>query len=182
MNRKAPDNKDLTLDALLAKHFRGEPRSGLENRILANLRSQSAQEHRWYWVAPLAAALVITVVVVAATLRPSLRTGSKPAQSSTAERRLLNEGTPVVARSIPTPSQRVAPEARPYHRRRGAMRDVRQQQFPIPEALSRQEWLLTLYAQQVQPQKAPVEALQLEKPITELKVDELKIPLLETER
>lgn len=62
------DDLDRTLDAALAKYASAEPREGLEERVLANLRAaatRSAQSAWWNWrFALLAAVLAVAAVVV----------------------------------------------------------------------------------------------------------------------
>jgi hypothetical protein len=76
-NREERDDLDRTLDAVLAKYASVEPREGLEERILANLRSQgtrAAESTWWNWrfVAALATVLVIATVVVWRWNKPAL--------------------------------------------------------------------------------------------------------------
>lgn len=67
-NWKERDDLDRTLDAALAKYASAEPREGLEERVLANLRAaatRSAQSAWWNWrFALLAAVLAVAAVVV----------------------------------------------------------------------------------------------------------------------
>lgn len=58
---------DDQLDAALAKYAAVEPRTGLEERILANLKSQQNSPTRvawWRWAAVVAAALIVTSLVL----------------------------------------------------------------------------------------------------------------------
>lgn len=68
-NRKDRDGLDRTLDAALTQYASAEPREGLEERIMANLRSadtRAAQRAWWNWgfAVALAAVLIIAAVVV----------------------------------------------------------------------------------------------------------------------
>lgn len=68
-SNRANDDLDRVLDATLARYATVEPRAGLEERVLANLRSQAARPAWWKWgVATLAFAAVI--IVAALVLRP----------------------------------------------------------------------------------------------------------------
>ena len=69
-NRRDPDwlheNDDLghDLDAVLAKYAAAEPRAGLEERILANLRAEQTHgPDRTWWRWAIAGALAVVVVV-----------------------------------------------------------------------------------------------------------------------
>src|ERR1700693_710302 len=79
-NQRDPENNalDRELNAALAKFTAVEPRAGLEERVLANLRAeqeQAAERSWWRWpaMAVLTAAIVVTVF---ATWR-----SGKPAQN-----------------------------------------------------------------------------------------------------
>jgi len=66
------DLLDRELDAALAKYATVEPRAGLEERILANLRSELTEvpNHAWWkWSAAVALAAVFVVIAVALALR-----------------------------------------------------------------------------------------------------------------
>lgn len=59
---------DDQLDAALAKYAAAEPRPGLEERILANLRSRERATSRvagWRWAGALAAAFLVALLVLA---------------------------------------------------------------------------------------------------------------------
>ena len=65
--KQAGDELDLLVDAALAKYTAVEPRAGLEQRILANLRiktEKTADRRWWHW--SLWATAVITAVVILA--------------------------------------------------------------------------------------------------------------------
>jgi len=148
-NRKERDDLDRTLDAALAKYASVEPREGLEERILANLRSQDtrpAEPTRWNWrfVAALAAVLMIAAVVVWRWNKPTL---------------------PPVATHPQTPKQApVAPEVAHGDENNSAPRKSKRHQtvrhqreheilaagpkldvFPTPLPLSEQEKILATY-------------------------------------
>ena len=67
---QSTDELDRVLDAALAQYSAVEPRAGLEDRVLANLRAQrtTVSERSW-WRWGLAAALAAIVVVVALAWR-----------------------------------------------------------------------------------------------------------------
>jgi hypothetical protein len=65
------DELDQLLDAALAKYATAEPRTGLEERVLANLRSERAQvpDRKWWRWSATAAAAAIAIVVIAFALK-----------------------------------------------------------------------------------------------------------------
>jgi hypothetical protein len=73
---------DRELDKVLAKYTAADPRAGLEQRVLANLRVEQAQaQHRALWPWRLAAPMAIALVVLALVWRtvpsqPEARNGS----------------------------------------------------------------------------------------------------------
>jgi hypothetical protein len=154
MTNGKQDEFDRMLDAALAKYAAVEPRTGLEERVLANLRAEQARvpDHAWWRWSAIAAVAAVIVVAVALSLR-----SDKPSH-------------PVVANHPPTPIQ--APKkrgreiisiahgsgtrpARPSTTRKPAMRPSppevaiarapKLEQFPSPQPLSEQEKLLQNY-------------------------------------
>jgi hypothetical protein len=142
------------LDAALAKHAAVEPRTGLEERVLANLRAEQARvpDHAWWRWSAIAAVAAVIVVAVALSLR-----SDKPSH-------------PVVANHPPRPIQAAKERgreiisiahrngtrpARPSSARKPAMRPSPAEvavagapklgQFPSPQPLSEQEKLLQNY-------------------------------------
>jgi hypothetical protein len=143
---------DRDLDAALAKFAAVEPRAGLEERVLANLRieQQHAAERSWWrWpaVATLAALIVVTVFVIWRSSRPAQNIVEQHQSATT--RTNGPDGTKVVNNSggsiRPHP-----PSGRPNPRT--ASRTVavvvsppKLDQFPSPQPLSEQERILTRY-------------------------------------
>src|SRR5438067_641439 len=76
--RKERDDLDRTIDAALAKYAAAEPRSGLDERVLANLRSAAPAANRTWWRWSLAAA-VAAMLLIAITFAWRSRTPSHPA-------------------------------------------------------------------------------------------------------
>jgi hypothetical protein len=147
---------DRELDAALAKFAAVEPRTGLENRILANLRAErthAAQHSSWRW--PVAAALGAMIVVVAISLAWRSR---KPDQNITTQHPPAivqppeHAGTQVAKNDAP---KSIRPhDTRP--RRRLTTLAVssaativatapKLDQFPSPQPLSEQEKILAHY-------------------------------------
>lgn len=144
---------DHLLDAALANYSSVEPRSGLEERVLANLHSEQAQsiDHAgWRWGIAAVAALVIVVFSL------MMRSGKQPLP--------LVKNPPIVLPGSQAPEAHRPEVARQNDnfdspRRTPAVRHVaapstheevaaaypRLDQFPSPQPLSEQEKLLTGY-------------------------------------
>lgn len=69
----AGDDLDRALDAVLVKYAAVEPRRGLEERILANLRTSPQPANRARWRSSLALAAAAVVVLAAVVGRRSVR-------------------------------------------------------------------------------------------------------------
>src|SRR5271166_2258015 len=71
MTDREKNKLDAAIDAALAKYATVEPRPGLEDRILANLRAQSTAPHPALWRWALAGTLTgIAVMVTVLVWRP----------------------------------------------------------------------------------------------------------------
>jgi len=152
MTNGKQDEFDRMLDAALAQYAAVEPRTGLEERVLANLGAEQARvpDHAWWRWSAIAAVAAVIVIAVALYLR-----SDKPSH-------------PVVANHPPTPIRApkergteiisIAPRsgtqpARPSTARKPAMRPSppevarapKLEQFPSPQPLSEQEKLLQNY-------------------------------------
>jgi hypothetical protein len=153
MANEKQDELDRVLDAALAKYAAAEPRAGLEERVLANLRAERAPVPdrawwRWSVIAALAA-----VFLVALALRRSGRpsdpvVANQPAGvGGTAE----SPATQVVSKDE---GNQAYPQERKTIRRTGARRprsgavmvgNPKLDQFPSPQPLSEQEKILRSY-------------------------------------
>ncbi|MBZ5544137.1 MAG: hypothetical protein LAO07_10720 [Acidobacteriia bacterium] len=162
---------DELLEASLQRYRSEEPRAGIENRILANVRASAAQQRRGIWIwalAAAAAALCIIAVVVSVSRR---QPAPVPVPSPLA---VTNPAPPnVVPREAPLglkPIRRV---------RRAAAAPRRPEQFPTPAPLSAQEKLLLAYVSQTPPAelRMPVGPSPGAEPleITELRVAPIEI-------
>jgi len=136
MEDRRPDKSiDELLDASLQRYRSEEPRAGLEDRILANVRTRDLAGRRRAWtfaLAGTAAALAMIAVVLHVPRRPSATASklprvsvSRPAPAVVAPRQTLHQ----VARRVP--KSPAAPR--------------RPEQFPTPAGLSEQERLLLAY-------------------------------------
>jgi len=140
---------DDWLDAALKPRGAAEPRSGLENRILARLRDESAQKPasawtwRLLWVG-LAAMLVIGAWFVAQRPEPSRQVAAVPAKLNTAptpQSEKRGAGT--------LPSLQHTRSLNPRHKLGEANPAVpKLEEFPSPQPLSEQEEILALYVEQ----------------------------------
>jgi hypothetical protein len=156
MNQQDLDDAalDRELDAVLAEFTAAEPRIGLEERILANLRleqTREAQHPWWRWpaVAALAGVILVTLFVArrpgkpaqnSAAHHPPATAQTDPAQTQVAD----NGGSGTIQpheaglakrrkpRPIPGPAKVIAPEPK-------------LDEFPSPQPLSEQEIILTHY-------------------------------------
>ena len=77
MAEKKHDELDSTLDAALTKYATVEPRAGLEDRILANLRAEQARvlDRAWWQVHFMACSAAALAVVVVMALALAWRSG-----------------------------------------------------------------------------------------------------------
>ena len=130
------------LDASLRNYAGGEPRAGLEGRVLAGVRARQQAARRrmaWLWVAG------ITGVVAMVTLLAVSLTHRQPAPMPTIAKAPANPPAAVVAKGAPAVQPPVARRS-PRHTAPAAV-EWRPQQFPTPRPLSEQEKLLVAYVQ-----------------------------------
>ncbi|HEY6372372.1 MAG TPA: hypothetical protein VIX37_17480 [Candidatus Sulfotelmatobacter sp.] len=165
------DELDRQLDAALAKYSDVEPRAGLEDRVLANLRTDRAQvpDRRWWRWSLAGAIAAIVVVSVALAWRSGKSSNSVVANHPPAATQAPKQpATQVVSKTEEkgvrpsrwTPTSRVTaprshlavkPSARP-----------KLDQFPSPQPPSQQELALRRYASQF-PEEAKLIGLEQEK-------------------
>ncbi len=155
------DDLDRALDSALAKYAAVEPRAGLEDRVLANLRAERAQApDRAWWRWSVAAALAAVVIVAVALawrsgqpLHPTVANHSSPAFPTSKEPTTQfasnaagGTAPPQVRRSLP---------GIVHHRRATvvAAAGPKLDQFPSPRPLSEQELALARYVSEF-PQEA----------------------------
>jgi hypothetical protein len=147
-NWKERDELDRTLDAALAKYASAEPREGLEERVLANLRAagtRDAQRAWWNWgFAVLATVLAIAAVAVwqwnKSTQIPIANHPSTIKQAPVGPDLAHRDGNS--ARPIKSP-QWQRPRHRPQHETVAASPKL--DVFPSPLPLSEQEKILASY-------------------------------------
>jgi hypothetical protein len=144
------DGLDRELDVALAK-FAAEPRAGLEERILANLRAQHERNSSKSWFWPVVAALA-TAIALSVSVTWKL---GKPAQNTTAhqpaivqpnqqtEMQVSHDGGSMVRPNKPY-ARRLTPYSVSFHAAVLAS-SPKLEQFPSPQPLSEQEKMLSDY-------------------------------------
>jgi len=149
----ATDSLDSRIEAALKEYGAAEPRFGLEERILANLRTESARSVGWNWrnwtaIAALAIAMVLVVIVLTWNLgKPTAATVAH--HLSTALPKVAGTQVPSNSKSsneIPTSPVRKKRFGSAAHRGEtehaaAPKLDV----FPSPLPLSEQEKMLASY-------------------------------------
>lgn len=144
---------DRALDAALAKYAAVEPRAGLEERVLANLRAEWTQVGgRAWWRWSLAAAAVAVIVVAVALVwrsgrpsppvvanHPAVTTQGSPESGTQAANRYGNAVRPQGHRPIRRTN------AHPPHFAAVVAASPKLDQFPSPQPLSEQEEILANY-------------------------------------
>ena len=162
------DPLERELDAALAKYAAIEPRAGIEQRILANLRAEHKRSSvRSWWGWPAMGGLSVAVVVVALLLAsefwnpaPNLTAHQSPTAAFPAEHKTIAgvgslRGAASPATELGTASGQRRPRGAHLHSREaesavGPKLDV----FPSPQPLSEQEKMLVAYVAQHSQQAA----------------------------
>jgi hypothetical protein len=143
---------DRELDAALAKFAAVEPRAGLEERVLANLRIEqrhAAGRSWWRWpaVGTLAALIVVTVFMIWRSSRPAHNIVEQHQSATT--RTDGQNGTQVVNNGGASIRLHQASGRPSPHTASHAVAVVasapKLDQFPSPQPLSEQERILTRY-------------------------------------
>jgi len=143
---------DRLLDAALKQYAAVQPRAGLEDRVLAHLRSQGgrAPSHHWWQWGIAAVAMAAVALIIAIAWRPWPAPQPDLAQHPSVSVPGRPGSTPELHGSR-APEQRVA-TARPKHRlHHAAVAQVAEgapklDQFPSPQPLSQEELVLARYA------------------------------------
>jgi hypothetical protein len=150
-----PHDLDRALDEALAKYAVVEPRSGLENRVIANLRAERArvpQRVWWRWSVAGAVAAVIVVLLAWRSLSGQ-RIANHPSNSAPAISAAGVEATGLggeleVAKDdahplAPGPSEKIVRGR--WHATAVTSAIPKLDRFPSPQPLSEQEKLLENY-------------------------------------
>ncbi len=142
---------DRWLESALIQFGKAEPRVGLENRLLANLRAERAPAYlrrRWWRALGMVASLAAILVAVRVEERDRERKPESAAATSTTNRAEAQELVQ------PRPIPQIVHPAREEVLRRPAHRPTRDlavastpklAQFPSPQPLSEQERILASY-------------------------------------
>jgi hypothetical protein len=142
---------DEQLDAILAKYAAVEPQTGLEERILANLKSgerASASVAWWRWAGALAAALLVAISLLwvekqsPQQLLP--RPTTLPEQAS--HQPIAKGATPHSARRVKPMTVRAAGK-HPSTQPAPAAAEPKLDRFPSPQPLTEEELALVRYVQ-----------------------------------
>ena len=167
---RGPENDalDHTLDAALAMYASVEPRAGLEDRVLANLRAEPRQTLRprfWHWTAAVAMAAVL--IAVAGVLRwksrtPPVETTQRPPTTTLAAQPRTNIAPSENGNGVHLP-HRVVSRALSHSRPSVAIATPpKLEHFPSPQPLSEQERILADYVAQFQDQAVLVARARME--------------------
>ena len=152
LNKRTP--LDDQLDAGLEKYSAVKPRAGLEERILANLRTYEPVSTRtvwWRWAGALAIVLVITILALWRIGRHHsevVRHPANPAQKS--QPQLANKDTSGKHQQFPVsiavrkPRKRASSGLTEAVEKAGTKPKL--DQFPSPQPLSQEELVLARYA------------------------------------
>jgi hypothetical protein len=142
------DSLDRELDAALAKYAVAEPRTGLEERILANLETERDHAHDrawWHWGAAALAIAAVVLVIIGLSWTGIRRVPTNAAGPLPAKPR-VHLAPPQIASTQPhAPHSRARQIAPPSHPSAIAMPKL--DQFPSPRPLSDQERILANYVE-----------------------------------
>ena len=157
---------DELLDAALSRYAASEPRAGLEERLLAELRARPAPPPAWGWPAAAgwqaAAVAAVVVALVAGLFYFTRQPAPEPVPVAP-----IPEGPPAAKRTAAARVERVATSPR-------------REQFPSAAPLSEQERLLLRYAQQAPPEQLVAARLGDGK-LAALRIEPVRIPPLTSE-
>jgi hypothetical protein len=146
--RVSDHDLDRLLDAALTKYSSVEPRAGLDDRVLANLRvEQERVPARTWWRWGLAALAAIAVVAIALAFRSEKHSKPHVVQHAPAPAQApSSHGTQIASREATTPSTRpVRPRTSGRRSVAMAMPVPKLDQFPSPRPLTEEEKMLAGY-------------------------------------
>jgi len=148
-NWRSRDELDRALDAVLAKCAAAEPRVGLEDRILANLRTVEARaaDRKWWNWRMVTALVVVLIVAVALAWRwnmhpPIVKQPAVPTSPASAEA-LRHE-----SKSGTSGEKAMRPKMRHAVKHAAVAVNAKLDVFPSPLPLSEQEKILAIYVSQ----------------------------------
>lgn len=152
--RSSENNLDRVLEAALGKYAAVEPRAGLEDRVLANLRAERMQAadyswRKWSVVAALAAAIIVAIAIASkpgTSAREVVRHDPvaplTPAQNTPQPKLAFNGQGNALQMKVPTQRPIRHPPAPTAVVKTG---QPKLDQFPSPQPLSEQEKILANY-------------------------------------
>jgi hypothetical protein len=159
------DALDRELDTALATYAAVEPRTGLEERVLANLRAEPEQlARRSWWGWTVAGALAVVVVVISAllSLKPTNNVGkhypSSEAPRAAGTQIASNRETNGTGPRTWMPGKRSSVRLRRTEKAAEPKLDV----FPSPLPLSEQEKMLASYVSEYPKEAALIAQLRTE--------------------
>lgn len=163
------DQFDHWLDDALRQYGNAEPRSGLETRILANLRAaqnHAARRSTWTWI--LAGSTVSALVIASLWFSgESHEHQRKNATTVSIKAPVLQDRADVAplssSQNKPTTTKHAARKARRTNSRLELAGAPRLSQFPSPRPLSEQERLLLAYVREFPKEAAEVAREQAER-------------------
>jgi hypothetical protein len=146
-NWQTHEEIDRALDLALAKYAAAEPRTGLEERVLASLHAEleHARDHAWgrWGVVAVFATIVLVVLGLAwITMRPAPAIARRPPSLAPS----AESPTPQTAPTRP-PARGPAAKAVAHRSRPAAPAYPKLDQFPSPQPLSDQERILANYVE-----------------------------------
>jgi hypothetical protein len=156
------DELDRQLNAALARYAAVEPRPGLEERVLANLRTApaAASVRAWWRWSLAAAAVAVVVVALALALRPGK---PRPVIANHPASALDNQQKPVTQVAAKVQPNGPRPQARHrshanylVHAPTVTAAVPKLDQFPSPQPLSEQEKILADYVRQFHDQAVQI--------------------------
>ncbi len=181
---------DQWLESALSQYGKAEPRSGLESRVLANLRAERnriASARRWWWALGTAVALAVVVAAVWVGERGRERNAASTAGTSTTIHREKASVPipPEPAAQVTHPAREVTqrrPANRPFHDLAVA-RTPKLEQFPSRRNLSEGDLLMVRYLNEPSNKKALREATatraEVDLSIGSLEIRSIDIPDIE---
>lgn len=145
-SRAKNDGLDRALDTALAKYSAVEPRVGLEDRILANLRTAAPPRRPPWWRWGLAAAtLAVVLIGIALSLHIQKPAPPRIATHVPATTPAPHDSTIALGHRNANPAP---PRTRHLRPRETAAANPKLETFPSPQPLSEQEKILAAYVSQ----------------------------------
>jgi len=177
---------DRLLDTGLKQYADAEPRPGLEDRILANLRAEQARVSapRWWPTVAAVAAVLLIAITLWFARKPGRTTPTVTANHAPAVPAVGNQTASGIATSMPRahfPAVSVARfQPKPHVRQSVALPKL--EQFPSARPLSKQEKLMLAYVQQTPKEELLAVATKQQQEISNLHIEKLVIPPLDIDK